>query len=75
MSVNNCEINLDLKRSKNCVIVATIVAAQHTTFSITDTILYDSVVDLSTQDHTKLLEQLKSGFKRTINLNKYQTKI
>ena len=74
MSVNNCEINLDLKRSKNCVIVATIVAAQHT-FSITDTILYDSVVDLSTQDHTKLLEQLKSGFKRTINLNKYQTKI
>ena len=75
MSVNNCEINLDLKRSKNCVIVASIVAAQHTTFSITDTILYDSVVALSTQDHTKLLEQLKSGFKRTINLNKYQTKI
>ena len=75
MSVNNCEINLDLKRSKNCVIVATIVATQHTTFSITDTILHDSVVDLSTQDHTKLLEQLKSGFKRTINLNKYQTKI
>ena len=28
-----------------------------------------------TQNNSKLLEQLKSGFKRTINWNKYQTKV
>ena len=28
---------------------------------------------LSTQDYTKLLQQLKSGFKRTINWGKYQS--
>ena len=52
----------------------TAVANQGPTFSITDTKLYVPVVTLSTQDNTKLLEQLKSGFKRTINWNKYQSK-
>ena len=33
------------------------------------------VVTLSTQDNAKLLQQLKSGFKRTIDWNKYQSKI
>ena len=51
------------------VIVATVVADQGTTFSITDTKLYVPVVTLS-----KLFEQLKFGFKRTINWNKYQQK-
>ena len=55
--------------------MATDVAAQATTFSITDTKLYVPVVTLSTQDNIKLLEQLKSGFKRTINWNKYQPKV
>ena len=30
---------------------------------------------LSTQDNVKLLKQLEPGFKRTINWNKYQSKI
>ena len=30
---------------------------------------------LSDQDNVKLLVQLKSGFKRTINWNKYQSKV
>ena len=30
------------------------------------------VVTLSAQDNTKLLQQLKTGFKRIINWNKYQ---
>ena len=30
---------------------------------------------LSTQDNAKLLQQLKLGFKRTINWNKYQSKV
>ena len=38
-----------------------------TTFPITDTKLYVSVVTLSTQDNAILLGQLKSGFKRTNN--------
>ena len=34
---------------------------------ITDTKLYVPVVTLSTQDNSKLLQQLKSVFKRVIN--------
>ena len=36
-------------------------------FTITDTKLFVTVVTLSTQDNTKLLQQLRSGFRRTIN--------
>ena len=74
MPLINCEINLDLNWSAMCVIVATAVANQGATFSITDTELYVPAVTLSTQDNTKLLEQLKSRFKRTINWKKYQSK-
>ena len=43
-------------------------------FAITDIDikLYVSVVTLSTPDNSKLLQQLKSGLKRTISWNKYQ---
>ena len=40
-------------------------------FQITDTKLYVPVVTLSKENDIKLLEQLKSGFKRTIKWNKY----
>ena len=63
MPLINCEISLDLNWSENCVIVATNVAAQATTFSIPDTKFYIPVITLSTQDNAKLLEQLKSNFK------------
>ena len=33
------------------------------------------VVTLSTQDNVKLLQQLKSRFNRTVNRNKYQSKV
>ena len=42
---------------------------------ITDTKLYVPVLTLSTQGNTKLLEQLKSSFKETINWNKYHSKV
>ena len=71
----NCEINLDLSWSKNCVTVATNVAAQGTTFSIIDVKSYVAVATLWTQDNAKLLEQLKSGLKQIINWNKYQSTI
>ena len=41
-------------------------------FAITDRKLYVPVVTLSSQDNIKLLWQLKSGFKGTINQNKHQ---
>ena len=50
MPLINCEINLILAWSENCVIVCTKVANQNATFAITDTKLYVSVVTLSTQD-------------------------
>ena len=54
--------------------MATAIANQVATFSITDTKLYVPVVTLSSENIAKLLEQLKSGFKRTINWNNYQQK-
>ena len=84
----NCEVELILTWSKNCVfgdmtenVVANpaIVAPTELTFEITHQIvcfkhtkLYVSVVTLSKENDTKLLQQLKSGFKRTIKWNKYR---
>ena len=42
-----------------------------TAFAITYTKRCVPVVTLSTQDNARLLEQFKSGFKRTISWNKY----
>ena len=75
MSLINCEITLDLNLSEKYIMVATNIANQGATFSTTDTKHYVPVITLSTQDNVKLLEQLKSGFKRTINWNKYQAKV
>ena len=44
-------------------------------FAITDTKLYVPVVTLSKENDTKLLEQLKSGFKKTIKWNKCRSKM
>ena len=57
-----------------CCFVSSNDANQNATFAITDTKLYVPVVTLSTQDNAKLLQQLKSGFKRLINRNKYISK-
>ena len=70
MSLINCEIELILNWSGNCVIIYTNVDNQVPTF----TNLYVPVVTLSTQDNSKLLPQLKNGSKRTITWNKYLTK-
>ena len=75
MSLINFEFNLILTWSNRCFIVDNPTAGQEPTFTITDTKLYVPVVTLSTQDNTKLLEQLKSDFKITINWNKYEPKV
>ena len=62
-----CEVNLILTWSSACVLIATNILNQNGTFAITDTKLHVPVVTLSTQENTKFLQQLKSGFKRVIN--------
>ena len=73
--------------SKNCVLAdvktrdagnndpPAIVAPSGARFKITDTKLYVPVVALSKENDTKLLEQLKTGFKRTIKWNKYRSQM
>ena len=78
-----CEIELISTWSKNCVLAdmtvrgaevdnPAIVAPTGLELKIVDTILYVPVVTLSKENDIKLLEQLKSRFKRTINWNKYR---
>ena len=77
----NCEINLILTWTENFVLtskatrdanseadpaVAAIDNPTNVTFKIADIKLYVPVVTLSTEDDKKLLEQLKTGFKRNI---------
>ena len=71
MSLINCEINLILTWSSTCVINNSTGAER---FAITDTKLYVPVITLSTQDNSKLLQQLRSRFKRVINWNKHLSK-
>ena len=72
----NCEVELILTWSKNCVLAdmtvrdakggnPAIVAPSSAIFKTTDTKLYVPVLSLSKKNDIKLLEQLKTGFKRT----------
>ena len=82
----NCEGELILNWSKNCVLVdmterdaeggnPAIVAPTGLGFELKETKLYVPVVTLSKENDIKLLEQLKSGFKRTIKWNKYRSQM
>ena len=71
MALINCEVSLILTWSSTCVITNSTGVG---TFEVTDSKLYVPVVTLSTQDNAKLLQQLKSGFKRVVNWNKYLSK-
>ena len=69
MSSINCSVTLDLSWSENCVIFE---ANRAITLAMTMAKRNVPAVTLSTQDNAKLLQQLKSGSKRTINGHKYQ---
>ena len=85
MPLINCEVSLTLTWSENCVITSIErrvitntgrdTSPTNATFEITDTKLYVPVVTLSTKDDNNFLEQLKSGFKRTIKWNKYRSEM
>ena len=68
----NCQVNLILTWSRDCVITN---STGERKFSITETKLYVPVVTLSTGDNTKLLQQLKSSFKTTIIWSTYESSI
>ena len=71
----NCEIELILTWSKNCALADMTAANNLPTgleFQITDTKLYIPVFTLSKENDKKLLEQLISGFKRTVKWNKWR---
>ena len=72
MPLINCEVNLLLTWSRDCVITN---YTEEEKFGITETKIYVAVVTLSTQDNTKLLLQLKSGFKTAIRWSKYKSNI
>ena len=74
MPLINCEINLILILSSDCIISS---ATSTTKFAITDTKLYVPVITLSTQDNSKNYcnswnEVLKEQFTETNINQKYQ---
>ena len=75
MPLINCEINLILTWSTNFFIIDALIENEIPKCAISETKLSVPFETLSTQDNAKLLQQLKSGFIRTINWNKYQSKV
>ena len=85
ISLISCEESLELKWDKNCIITSFEQrdigggnrdnAPTGATLSITDYKLYVPIVTLSKDDETKLLTNLKSGFKREIIWNKYRSQM
>ena len=72
MSLIHYKINLILTWSYKCILSSD---TKEATLAIADIKRYVPIVTLSTQDNTKLFQQLKSCFKKTINFNKYQPKV
>ena len=82
MPLISCEMSLELKWDKNCVITSQQIginldggntaAPTGATLAISDCKLYIPVVTLSKDDEIKLLTNLKSGFTREIEWNKYK---
>ena len=88
MPLISCKVSLTLTWSKNCVLtrkatrdddpnadpaVDKINNSTNATFNKIDCKLYVPVVTLSAENDNKLLEQLKTLFKRTIKCNKYRS--
>ena len=82
MPLISCEVSLELKWNKNCVITSiqrdinlnggNTEASTDASLDINDCKLYIPVVTLSKDDEINLLTNLKSGFKREIEWNKYR---
>ena len=88
MPLISCKVSLELKWNKNCVItslkerqvdadppVVRDGAPTGATLAINDCKLYIPIVTLSKDDEIKLLTNLKSGFTREIEWNKYRSQM
>ena len=85
MPLISCEVSLELKWDKNCVITSQQIginldggntaAPTGATIAINDCKLYVPIVPLSKYDGIKLLTNLKSGFTREIEWNKYRSQM
>ena len=85
MPLISCEVSLELKWDKSCIITSDQVgvsldggntaAPTGAIFVINDCKLYVPVVNLSKDDEIKLLTNLKSRFKREIKWNKYRSQM
>ena len=71
----NCELELELKWTRNCVLIEHHNNITGANFMITSNKLYVPVVTLSITDNIKFLENIKHEFKRTISWNKYRSEI
>ena len=81
----SCEVSLELKWNKNCVITSiqgeinldggNTEASTGATLAIKDCKLYIPVLTLSKDDKIKLLTDLKSGFTRELIWNKYRSQM
>ena len=81
----SCEVSLELKWNKTCVITSQQIgvnldggntaAPTNATLAINDCKLYIPVVTLYKDDEIKLLTNLKSGFTREIEWNKYRSQM
>ena len=85
MPLISCEVSLELKWDKNCIITSQQIgvnldggntaAPTNATLAINDCKLYIPVVTLSKDDEIKLLTSLKSGFTREMIWNKYRSQM
>ena len=85
MPLISCEVSLELKWDKNCVITSQQIginldggntaAPTGATIAINDCKLYVPIVTLSKYDGIELLTNLKSGFTREIEWNKYRSQM
>ena len=57
-----CEISLQLKWFKNCIILAVTVGNRNPTFQINDTKLYVPVVNLCSQENIKTPQTIRIWF-------------
>ena len=86
--LTNCEITLKLTWYNKCIlvgrayraaagppVVAAVESPTNATFRVTSCRLYVPVVTLPTKNDNKLLDKLKSGFRRTIKWNEYVSEI
>ena len=86
--LSSCEVSLELKWNKNCIItslkerhvdagppVVRDGAPTSASLAINDCKLYIPVVNLSKDDEIKLLTNLKYGFTREIEWNKYRSQM